>query len=113
MDILGIGKKISQFKLVLSLKSLWGKLYDPQRGARIIMSDKVIEVKPAMKSKINITAILGGIAAILKLVANVEVPADLLEQSEALILLATSVVTIVLRTWFTTKLTPSSTKKLP
>ena len=113
MDILGIGKKISQFKLVLSLKSLWGKLYDPQRGARIIMSDKVIEVKPAIQSKINITAILGGIAAILKLVANVEVPADLLEQSEALILLATSVVTIVLRTWFTTKFTPSSAKKLP
>jgi len=112
MDILGIGKKISQFKLVLSLKSLWGKLYDPQRGARIIMSDKVIEVKPAMKSKINITAILGGIAAILKLVANVEVPADLLEQSEALILLGTSVVTIVLRTWYTTKLTPSSAAKV-
>jgi len=112
MDILGIGKKISQFKLVLSLKSLWGKLYDPQRGARIVMSDKVIEVKPAMKSKINITAILGGIAAILKLVANVEVPADLLEQSEALILLGTSVVTIVLRTWYTTKLTPSSAAKV-
>ena len=112
MDILGIGKKISQFKLVLSLKSLWGKLYDPQRGARIVMPDKVIEVKPAMKSKINITAILGGIAAILKLVANVEVPADLLEQSEALILLGTSVVTIVLRTWYTTKLTPSSAAKV-
>ena len=112
MGFLGIGKKIRQIKLLSKIKSLWGDVFTTQRKVRIIMPNGVaVEVKPAWQSKINIAAIISGVAAILKLTTSVEVPEDFLKEIESLVVLGSSIVTFIARTWFSTKLTPASAKK--
>jgi|GEM_PF-2292018 len=116
MDILGIGGLVKKVGMLLKAKKIYGNLmkhiHDPNRTVEVIMPDKaVVEVKPAIKSKINIAAIITAAVAVAG-VAGLKIPDELPQHIEAWVTLGIAIYTIVARTWFTTKLTPSSAKKV-
>lgn len=67
------------------------------------------QIKSAFASKINWTAFIGPLVSMLA-VFGFKVPADLIPALVLAIQAAQSLITIILRTWFTTTITPSSAK---
>ena len=70
-----------------------------------------VEVKSDWASKINWVQ-MASVAASILIVFGVNVPPELQAQIAAAITALSAVVTIVMRTWFTTKLTESSAAKV-
>ena len=116
MDILGIGGFVKKIGVLLQAKKIYGNLmkhiHDPNREVEVVMPDKaVVEVKPAIKSKINIAAIITAAVAVAGVV-GLKIPDELPQHIEAWITLGIAIYTIIMRTWFTTKLTPSSAARI-
>ena len=116
MDILGIGGFVKQIGMLLSAKKIYGELmkhiHDPNRKVRVVMPDNVtVEVKPAITSKINIAAIVTALVAGAS-IFGLAIPEELPQHIEAWVTLGIAIYTIVMRTWFTTKITPSSAAKV-
>lgn len=76
------------------------------------METKVVTTtKPGALSKINWTQFVAFLA-MLATMFGFDVPAEIQAQIVAVILAVSNVVTWVMRTWFTTALTPASAKAL-
>ena len=116
MDILGIGGAIKKVGMVVGLKKAYDTLmkhiHDPNRKVRVVMPDNAtVEVKPSYASGINWAAV-GMFAASVVKMFGASPPTDLAGWIEAAGLGLTSIFIFVKRTWFTTKLTPQSAKKI-
>jgi len=70
-----------------------------------------IAIKPAAFSKINVTQLVAVVAAFATMF-GFEIPPELQVKIVAAIVTVAGLVTYVLRTYFTTALTPQSAKKL-
>lgn len=70
-----------------------------------------VETKSAWLSKINWTQLISVLASLL-VVFGVNIPPELQAHLAAAITALTALVTIVMKTWFTTTVTPSSAAKV-
>lgn len=70
-----------------------------------------VEVKSAFLSKINWTQLISVLASLL-IVFGINIPPELQAHLAAAITALSAIVTIVVRTWFTTAITPASAAKV-
>ena len=70
-----------------------------------------VEVKSAFLSKINWTQLISVLASLL-VVFGVDFPPELQAHIAAAITAISAIVTVVMKTWFTTTVTPSSAAKV-
>jgi vacuolar-type H+-ATPase subunit I/STV1 len=70
-----------------------------------------VEVKSAFLSKINWTQLISVLASLL-VVFGVNIPPELQAHIAAAITAVSAIATIVMKTWFTTTVTPSSATKV-
>lgn len=70
-----------------------------------------VEVKSAWASKINWVQVASVVASIL-VVFGINIPPELQAEIAAAITAISGIITIVVKTWFTTTVTPSSAAKL-
>lgn len=70
-----------------------------------------VEVKSAFLSKINWTQLISVLASLL-IVFGVNIPPELQAHLAAAITALSAIVTIVMKTWFTTTITPASAAKV-
>ena len=112
----GIGKFVKQVGTLLSAKKIYGNLikhiHDPNRTVEVIMPDKaVVEIKPAYQSGINWAAVATFAVSVLKMF-GADPPTEMVGWIEAGGVALASVFIFIKRTWFTTKITPSSAAKV-
>jgi hypothetical protein len=70
-----------------------------------------VEVKSAFLSKINWTQLISVLASLL-VVFGIDIPPELQAHIATAITAVSAIATIVIRTWFTTKVTPASAAKV-
>lgn len=75
------------------------------------MENKVVEVKSAWFSKINIVSAVSALVA-LATALGIAVPQEWVDSVMKLVAVVAPVLTLILRTWFTTTITPASAKKI-